>query len=156
MMNYLSERKKIFSTEGIGLKIAAAVTGIFMAVILWFSRGFWDSEWFFGTCSYLDSGLTPPIKGLCYVLAFAWIFVLLVFVPQRKLGAVTNIGKNTLGIYLFHPIILLIIEEIPGLVQLTKKNLFLCILIAVLITAVLSRNMVSDILRPLQLKPSKK
>lgn len=156
MMTYLSERKKIFSTEGIRLKISAAAAGIFMAVLLWFSRGFWDSEWFFGTCSYLDSGLTPPIKGLCYVLAFAGIFVLLVFVPQRRLGGVTDIGKNTLGIYLFHPIVLLIIEEIPGLEQLTKRNLLLCVLIAVLITAVLSRNQVSNILRPLQLEPGRK
>ena len=132
-------------------KISALVIAGTIMTVLWFTRDLWNREWFFGTYSYVDTSLTPWIKALCYLLAYLWIFVLLIFIPKRRLGYLTRIGSNTLGIYLFHAVILRILREIPAVTRLTEKSLPFCILLAVLITWLLSFEGVSGLLRKIRI-----
>lgn len=154
VMDYLSNRKKILSREHMKWKISALVIAGVMMTVLWFTRELWNPEWFFGTYSYVDTSLTPWIKALCYLLAYLWIFVLLIFVPKRRLGYLTRIGQNTLGIYLFHGVALRILREIPAVTELTEKSLLLCFLLAAVLTWLLSFDCVSGLLKKIRIPDS--
>ena len=151
VMDYLSTRKKILSTRNMGWKLLALAVAAAIMIVLWFTEDLWNHEWFFGTYSYVDTSLTPWIKGLCYLLAFLWIFVLLIFIPKRRLGYLTKIGSNTLGIYLFHAIALQILREIPAVTRWTEKSLGLCILLAAAVTWLLSFDCVSGLLKKIRI-----
>ncbi|MCU6763639.1 Fucose 4-O-acetylase and related acetyltransferases [uncultured Roseburia sp.] len=150
--NYLKNRKKIKSREMAGRKIAAAALVAGMLLLFWQTRDLWHKDWLYGTDSYIGTGLTPWIKLLTYVLAYIWLFVFLILMPKRRIGFLTKIGRNTLGIYLFHSIVIIILREIPGFSGKMENTIVWSILLSVLITWVLSRDPVAVFLDKFQYK----
>lgn len=150
LKGYLRKRKKVGSRYRLGWKLLALAFFAAMLVNFWFTRNMWSKAWFYGTDSYRGTSLTPWIKLLTYGVAVVWIFIFLVLLPKRPLGYLTKIGRNTLGVYLFHGLILRIIREIPVVSRCVGAGLWWSILLAVVITVVFSADRVDVFLKTFQ------
>ena len=56
----------------------------------------------FGNKSYVDTKSSFGIRIMLMLIALVWIFLLCSLSPKGKLPFITEIGKNTLSIYLLH------------------------------------------------------
>ena len=68
---------------------------------------------FWGTESFDGGVYTWYTRILAWIIAFLWIWVLIVWVPTRRIPVIEVIGKNTLSVYLLHTIVILILMYTP-------------------------------------------
>ena len=59
---------------------------------------------FWGTESFNGGVYTWYTRILAWIIAFLWIWILIVWVPTKRIPVIETIGKNTLSIYLLHTI----------------------------------------------------
>ena len=68
---------------------------------------------FWGTESFNGGVYTWYTRILAWIIAFLWIWILIVWVPTKRIPVIETIGKNTLSIYLLHTIVILILMYTP-------------------------------------------
>lgn len=68
---------------------------------------------FWGTESFDGDVYTWYTRILAWIIAFLWIWILIVWVPTRRIPVIETIGKNTLSVYLLHTIVILILMYTP-------------------------------------------
>ncbi len=93
----------------------------------------------YGSYSYIDGGFNPLIKLSQYVIAFSCIFTMYMYMPKHKLKGITEIGMNTLPVYLFHGFLILTIRRYNFFSFGVLANYVLAICAAIVITIVLSK-----------------
>ena len=83
------------------------VTGFILAGELSSRKLFWGTE------SFNGGMYTWYTRILAWMIAFLWIWILIVWVPTKRLPVIETVGKNTLSVYLLHSIIILILMYTP-------------------------------------------
>ncbi len=131
-------------------RIAAAAGAALLLIVLALAGTDMKARWFYGILSYRSSDLTIMTKLLTYLIAGVWLLIILVLAPQRKIPVVSKIGRNTLGIYLFHTIVLRLLQGNSFLKEQIDNSLVLAFIISVGITLVLSLDIFTNILRKIR------
>ena len=95
----------------------AKIATMFLAVgiiagFIWVSRVS-TRKLFWGTESFNGGVYTWYTRILAWIIAFLWIWILIVWVPTKRIPVIETIGKNTLSIYLLHTIVILILMYTP-------------------------------------------
>ena len=93
----------------------------------------------YGSYSYIDGGYNPVIKLSLYIVSFSCILAMYRYMPNHKLKGITEIGMNTLPVYLFHGFIILAIRKYNFFSFGVLVNYVLAVCVAIAITTVLSR-----------------
>lgn len=122
------------------LKISRAVSACLAAFLVVIFASFHSNipaKWLYGSDPYEPGSFTWPARVFAWVLALAWIWILLVWVPNRKIPLMGVVGANTLPVYLFHPIVIRLLQLTP-LGGLMKGNLAALILLSAVMTVCLS------------------
>lgn len=117
-------------------KAVAAAAGFLLVLFLCTYGRTIPARSLFGTESYSDI-YTVQGRILAWILAFLWILVLLTWIPDKRLALIGTAGRNTLPIYLFHSLTLLILVRTP-LPGIINGNMAGILILAVVITAGLS------------------
>ncbi len=115
-------------------KILAVIAGagMIIAFCLWGTHV--PNAWMVSMGPY--TSLSSMIfRILLWVMAFLWIMILLIWVPKRPIGVVKTIGKNTMAVYLLHPLAILILQQTVLKGWIGTNMLTLCIAAAVLTLA---------------------
>lgn len=106
-------------------------------------------EWLFGSKPYSALDTSAMIGMLVrlglYVLSTIMVLSFLAFVPKNKYFF-TNLGKNTLYVYLLHGFFIRFFRESSILNQ--TENLWLLLAIAVVLTFLLSSKLITTIAQP--------
>lgn len=63
----------------------------------------------YGALSYADCGCGPELRLLHTLAAACWIGALVCLAPDRRIGAVSALGQNTLTVFLFHGLVIRVI-----------------------------------------------
>lgn len=130
---------------------AAAVAGAALLLVVMALAGTdIKARWFYGTLSYGNSDLTVASKLLTYLISGVWLLIILVLTPQQKLPIISKIGRNTLGIYLFHTIILRLLQEHAFLKDQIDHSLALAIALSVGLTLLLSLDIFTNLLHKIR------
>lgn len=120
-----------------------------------------------GRNSYASIGEIYSIYGaivrlFCYIIGVVFSYAIIVLTPDKvKFNWITKIGRNTLAIYIFHyPVLYLLynqfnIELVYEKVFATHPNIMV-IPVAVIITLILSKDWLTEILRKVSTIPLKK
>jgi fucose 4-O-acetylase-like acetyltransferase len=135
-------------------RMVSAALGILLLVIFVIANKGIKARWFYGTESY-DGGLfTWYTRLLSWAISLAWIWILLVWIPQRESRFFGRIGTNTLSVYLLHSIVILILAA-TRLPNLMHGNLIGIVVLSVILTIVLSWNGFEHMIRKIHI-PYKK
>lgn len=69
------------------------------------------AEMLYGSYSYELTGYNPIVKLILYIVGFTATISLYMFMPKASIPYLTNIGMNTLPIYLFHGFVIMVIKK---------------------------------------------
>lgn len=87
----------------------------------------------YGSYSYTRAEFTWEQRAVLHATAFAWIGVLFIGIPGKKLPIISTIGKNTLPVFLFHGFVIRFLRQIPVFQYSQTGNLCLATAIALAI-----------------------
>ena len=107
------------------------------------------SKNFYGTEPFADAGMFAG-RLFAWITAVLWILILVIWVPDRKLGYLGTIGSNTLPIYLFHSLVILILAATP-LEEAVNGRLLPMVCLAAVMTLVLSWGKLETLLRKIRI-----
>ncbi len=105
---------------------------------------------FYGTELKVPFVLMVSARLLAWIIGFAWIGILLVLMPNRQIPIISKIGANTLPVYLFHSVVIVILEE-TNWMGFLDHNLFFPIAFSALLTFLLSRNPLERVVRKIRI-----
>lgn len=108
-------------------------------------RGSFPEDVLYGSFSYAERGYTWKHRALLMGIGFAWVLVLRLAAPDRKLPVISVIGKNTLPIFLFHGFLMHLLEKNHFFHYNQMENLMLAAVIALLIILILGSPMAARI-----------
>lgn len=131
LMNFGKNKNPIAS------RIITACLAVFLILVFVFFHHDIAAKWFFGKDRYDPETFTWLARVFAWVIALLWIWILLVWIPNRELPLVGTIGANTLPVYLFHPIVIRILLVTP-LGGLMNGNLAALIILSAAITVCFS------------------
>lgn len=131
-------------------RIIGMVGGLVLTGLIALAAPSISAKWFFGTLAYADE-FTIWAKMFTYLISFCWLVILIFVIPARRIPLVDRIGRNTLGIYLFHTILIVVLEQIKPINQGLNDSLGLVILVSVLVTIFLSLDPFSKILKKIRI-----
>lgn len=137
-------------------KLAHLVSGCLAAILLVFfimENKIIRAKWFYGTESY-GGAFYWYMRLITWIVALAWIWILLVWIPERKIPLVGTIGEHTLSVYLLHSLVILILAA-AGLTDLINSNLMAMIALAAILTAGLSWRGFDRMIRKIRIPYSK-
>lgn len=149
-LGYISDREKIEkATNKISIKITAVIFFVAIYLLIYFYPKQANKISILNTArhTYSELGRFAPygweLRLLTYAISFAAIFLLISLIPRKKIKDFTVFGERTLGIYMFHYVIVYIalyILEIQNIFKSTSDNGFayFIILIAILTTYICS------------------
>lgn len=96
-----------------------------------------DSELLYGATSIITDGhnvlLLSGFKLLTYLVAIASGIIIINFVPKREL-VISKIGTQTLPIFLWHPVVIWILQRINFFEEIRKFNNISIFIILILLT----------------------
>jgi fucose 4-O-acetylase-like acetyltransferase len=140
----ITKIKKTPKIIGVSLLLMVLYITLFL-----FEHDFLPSEILKGADSYNKLGLSV-LNGfysriILLLVATSFIIALINLTPEKRLK-ITYIGKRTLVIYLFHPLFIKITAKFynPSLVFSESFGIFICSIIAIAITWVLSISILSQ------------
>lgn len=90
------------------LSLAAALC---CAGYVWHVRLIFQRPWTFGASHYAHSGASPRIRLLLLGMALIWIWLLLSWMPEKRIFGLTTLGQNTLFVYLLHGFVKLRVDD---------------------------------------------
>ena len=131
-------------------KLTAVVSAAILLICFSLPGCPYRGEMFYGTMSYRADGFTVGIKIQTYLISSAWILILLFLVPNRRLPLLGKIGRNTLGVYLFHTIAIRLLRVNPAVDTVINSSFALMLAVAAGLTLLLSRDCFSNLLRKIQ------
>ena len=141
-----NRRKPAFRNIRIAALCLAATWLICFAIPGWPING----EMFYGNLSYEGTRFTIWLKAATYLISFSWILILVLWVPDRRIPVLGKIGRNTLGVYLFHTLAISVLRNIEPVSDALNGSFLLMFLTAVGLTLLLSLDFFSNILRKIQ------
>ena len=131
-------------------RVAAATGAVLLLLMLALAGNGIKARWFYGILSYRSSDLTVAGKLLTYLISGVWLLIILILTPHKKFPVVSKIGRNTLGIYLFHTIILRLLQSNPFLKEHIDHSLALAIALSVGITLLFSLDIFTYLLHKIR------
>ena len=102
---------------------------------------------FFGSFPYESSGTNAGVRLLIGICAVCAILLLLLIVPNRKLGLLTFIGQNTMAVYLLHGFIQRLLLKNQVMQFSLQADLGLALLLTCLILFALGNKYVGHLFR---------
>lgn len=125
----------------------------------WINCDIVNRNWLYEATSYDKSNYCYGFRILHIITAYIMLLVLYQLIPNRRICMLSKIGTSTLQIYLLHGFIIKFIDKyefIELLKQLdTPVETIIILLIAIIITIVLSGNIIKRILNILLMKKKK-
>lgn len=143
-LGYISDREKIEKTTNkISIKITAVIFFVAIYLLIYFFPKQANKISRLNTArhTYSELGRFAPygweLRLLTYAISFAAIFLLISLIPRKRIKGFTSLGERTLGIYMFHYVIIYIavyVLKIQNIFKSTSDNGFayFIILIAIL------------------------
>lgn len=143
-LGYISDREKIEkATNKIGIKITAVIFFVAIYLLIYFYPKQANKISRLNTArhTYAELGRFAhygwELRLLTYAISFAAIFLLISLIPRKKIKGFTSLGERTLGIYMFHYVIVYIAVnglKIQNIFKSTSDNGFayFIVLIAIL------------------------
>lgn len=143
-LGYISDREKIEkATNKISIKITAVIffVAVYMLIYFYPKQANKISRLNTARHTYSELGRFAPygweLRLLTYAISFAAIFLLISLIPRKRIRGFTSLGERTLGIYMFHYVIVYIavyVLKIQNIFKSTSDNGFayFIILIAIL------------------------
>ncbi len=143
-LGYISDREKIEkATNKISIKITAVIFFVAIYLLIYFYPKQANKISRLNTArhTYSELGRFAPygweLRLLTYAISFAAIFLLISLIPRKRIKGFTSLGERTLGIYMFHYVIVYIavyVLKIQNIFKSTSDNGFayFIILIAIL------------------------
>ena len=114
-LGYISDREKIEkATNKISTKITAVIFFVAIYLLIYFYPKQANKISRLNTArhTYSELGRFAPygweLRLLTYAISFAAIFLLISLIPRKKIKGFTSLGERTLGIYMFHYVIVYI------------------------------------------------
>lgn len=114
-LGYISDREKIEkATNKISIKITAVIFFVAIYLLIYFYPKQANKISRLNTArhTYSELGRFAPygweLRLLTYAISFAAIFLLISLIPRKKIKGFTSLGERTLGIYMFHYVIVYI------------------------------------------------
>lgn len=138
--------KKKYPRAAKGISAAAGV--FLIAFFIIYGKSI-SAKNFYGTESYTDI-YSVKWRILAWIIAFVWVMILLIWIPERQMGYVGTIGCNTLPVYLLHSLTLLILVK-TALPDMIHGNLFGILILSGALTFVLSWNGFEKMLRKIRI-----
>lgn len=112
-LGYISDREKIEkATNKISIKITAVIFFVSIYLLIYFYPKQANKISRLNTArhTYSELGRFAPygweLRLLTYAISFAAIFLLISLIPRKKIKGFTSLGERTLGIYMFHYVII--------------------------------------------------
>jgi fucose 4-O-acetylase-like acetyltransferase len=130
--------------------------GLGILLVVWFvicNRSI-KASWFYGTESFDGGAFTWYTRLLAWAISFAWIWILLVWIPERELKFVGKIGANTLPIYLLHSIVILILAA-AGMSNRLHGNMAGILVLSLVLTVGLSWHGFETVIRKIRVPYTK-
>lgn len=114
-LGYISDREKIEkATNKISIKITAVIFFVAIYLLIYFYPKQANKISRLNTArhTYSELGRFAPygweLRLLTYAISFAAIFLLISLIPRKRIKGFTSLGERTLGIYMFHYVIVYI------------------------------------------------
>lgn len=112
-LGYISDREKIEkATNKISIKITAVIFFVSIYLLIYFYPKQANKISRLNTArhTFSELGRFAPygweLRLLTYAISFAAIFLLISLIPRKRIKGFTSLGKRTLGIYMFHYVII--------------------------------------------------
>lgn len=112
-LGYISDREKIEkATNKISIKITAVIFFVAIYLLIYFYPKQANKISRLNTArhTYSELGRFAPygweLRLLTYAISFAAIFLLISLIPRKRIKGFTSLGERTLGIYMFHYVII--------------------------------------------------
>lgn len=112
-LGYISDREKIEkATNKISIKITAVIFFVSIYLLIYFYPKQANKISRLNTArhTYSELGRFAPygweLRLLTYAISFAAIFLLISLIPRKRIKDFTSLGERTLGIYMFHYVII--------------------------------------------------
>lgn len=143
-LGYISDREKIEkATNKISIKITAVIFFVAIYLLIYFYPKQANKISRLNTArhTFSELGRFAPygweLRLLTYAISFAAIFLLISLIPRKRIKGFTSLGERTLGIYMFHYVIIytaVYVLKIQNIFKSTSDNGFayFTILIAIL------------------------
>ncbi len=117
----------------------------FIAAILITCSNILPTEFFYGSNSFSSFSLMLWLGILgrifLYIIGFSFIYILINFVNNSE-TFFSKVGFNTFSVYILHTYLILLVFAINYFVPWTMLQLLICFVTSILITYILSRNIV--------------
>lgn len=143
-LGYISDREEIEkATNKISIKITAVIFFVAIYLLIYFYPKQANKISRLNTArhTFSELGRFAPygweLRLLTYAISFAAIFLIISLIPRKRIKGFTSLGERTLGIYMFHYVIVYIavyVLKIQNIFKSTSDNGFayFIILIAIL------------------------
>ena len=112
-LGYISDREKIEkATNKISIKITAVIFFVAIYLLIYFYPKQANKISRLNTArhTFSELGRFAPygweLRLLTYAISFAAIFLLISLIPRKRIKGFTSLGERTLGIYMFHYVII--------------------------------------------------
>lgn len=112
-LGYISDREKIENaTNKISIKITAVIFFVSIYLLIYFYPKQANKISRLNTArhTFSELGRFAPygweLRLLTYAISFAAIFLLISLIPRKRIKGFTSLGERTLGIYMFHYVII--------------------------------------------------
>lgn len=107
-----------------------ALAGVAVALLSCLRESRFSPEMLYGAVPYPAAHFGPVTRLLITFFSFGWILALLLLIPRRHLPGITELGRNTLPIYLLHGFLV----RLAGRVQLFRFSLWTNLTLALLLS----------------------
>lgn len=124
-------------------KIIFIILGFVSVYLLYLNRSLFLVENFYNSVSYLVGGTTINTRIYNFILALIFISFLIVIINNVKYKLITNIGQNTLSVYIVHALIVSL-TPIDILLELLPFKIISVPLFSFLLVYVLSTRYISN------------
>lgn len=126
-----------FSKVECGLKVLSIGAVAVMSVLLYYLKNHMQARWAYHSLPYISGEYSIGYRIFLLSMAAVFIMFLLLYIPRKNIFLVTQVGQNTMGIYLIHGFIIRALFSAHG-VNLSSLDGIHTIILALLICLVLS------------------
>jgi len=109
--------------------IAFAFIVIVLEEILFYKRDF-SANVFYQSMPYSATATGVKLRIAFYVCSVAWILLLFLLVPDRRIPFISELGRNTMSVYLLHGFVKLMIQKYGVLHYSERMNVIMAIIIS--------------------------
>lgn len=137
-------REKLSLGRTVGIRIFSLLTVI---AAIWYIRHYEITElMLWGSSSYAHGEYTYYIKMCLQFIACLWIIFLLLYVPDKKIPVISELGKHTFWIFILHGFVVKLIGKYRIFTHYgLKTDLLLAVLIALGLIIVLGNRYCSKL-----------